>query len=67
MRLVFIHGWALGPEIWDDLAALLPAPQIRVDLGFFGPPSLPQLLGGDILIGHSAGLLWGLRQRVRFR
>ncbi|MGO8740584.1 alpha/beta fold hydrolase [Rhodoblastus sp.] len=63
MRLVFIHGWALGPEIWDVLAPLLPAPQIRVDLGFFGAPGIPPLQGGDILVGHSAGLLWGLRQR----
>ena len=63
MRLVFIHGWALGPEIWDGLASLLPAPQIRVDLGFFGAPGVPPLQGGDILVGHSAGLLWGLRQR----
>jgi pimeloyl-[acyl-carrier protein] methyl ester esterase len=63
MRLVFIHGWALGPEIWDALAPLLPAPQIRVDLGFFGEPAIPALQNGDILVGHSAGLLWGLRQR----
>ena len=63
MRLVFIHGWALGPEIWDALAPLLPAPQIRVDLGFFGAPAIPALQNGDILVGHSAGLLWGLRQR----
>ncbi len=63
MRLVFIHGWALGPEIWNALAPLLPAPQIRVDLGFFGAPAIPALQNGDILVGHSAGLLWGLRQR----
>ena len=63
MRLVFIHGWALGPEIWDALAPLCPEPQMRVDLGFFGAPDLPQLQGGDILVAHSAGLLWGLRQR----
>ncbi len=63
MRLVFIHGWALGPEIWEALAPLLPAPQIPVDLGFFGAPDIPSLQAGDILVGHSAGLLWGLRQR----
>ncbi len=63
MRLVFVHGWALGPETWDALAPLLPAPQIRVDLGFFGAPDIPALQGGDILVGHSSGLLWGLRQR----
>ena len=64
MRLVFVHGWALGPEIWDFLAPLLnDVPQARVDLGYFGAPHLPALRTGDILVGHSAGLLWGLRQK----
>jgi pimeloyl-[acyl-carrier protein] methyl ester esterase len=63
MRLALIHGWALGPEIWDALAPFLAAPQVRFDLGFFGAPDLPPLQSGDILVGHSAGLLWGLRQR----
>ncbi len=62
MRLVFVHGWALGPEIWDLLAPKLPFAQTRVDLGFFGPPASPKFFPGDILVGHSAGLLWGLRQ-----
>jgi pimeloyl-[acyl-carrier protein] methyl ester esterase len=62
LRLVFVHGWALGPEIWDLLAPLLrEAPQARADLGYFGPPRLPEVVAGDLLIGHSAGLLWGLR------
>jgi pimeloyl-[acyl-carrier protein] methyl ester esterase len=64
VRLVFVHGWALGPEIWDSLAPLLnDVPQARVDLGYFGAPDLPALQTGDILVGHSAGLLWGLRQK----
>jgi pimeloyl-[acyl-carrier protein] methyl ester esterase len=64
VRLVFVHGWALGPEIWDNVSPLLGRyPQLRVDLGFFGAPGLPEFLPGDILVGHSAGLLWGLRQR----
>jgi len=62
VRLVFVHGWALGPEIWDLLAPKLPFPQARVNLGFFGPPAVPAFFPGDILVGHSAGLLWGLRQ-----
>jgi pimeloyl-[acyl-carrier protein] methyl ester esterase len=63
MRLILVHGWALGPEIWKALAPRLPAPPIRLDLGFFGAPDIPALQSGDILVGHSAGLLWGLRQR----
>ncbi len=65
MRLVFVHGWALGPEIWDGVSPLLERfPQSRVDLGYFGAPRLPDPLPGDILVGHSAGFLWGLRQRA---
>jgi pimeloyl-[acyl-carrier protein] methyl ester esterase len=61
VRLVFIHGWALGPDLWDALAPLLPGvAQARVDLGFFGAPDVPALQSGDILVGHSMGLLWGL-------
>jgi pimeloyl-[acyl-carrier protein] methyl ester esterase len=62
VRLVFVHGWALGPEIWDLLAPKLPFSQARVNLGFFGPAAVPAFFPGDILVGHSAGLLWGLRQ-----
>jgi pimeloyl-[acyl-carrier protein] methyl ester esterase len=65
VRLVFVHGWALGPESWDFLSPLLGIfPQARVDLGYFGAPRLPDPLPGDILVGHSAGFLWGLRQRA---
>lgn len=63
MRLVFVHGWALGPEIWDALALSLASPQVRVDLGYFGAPDIPEPQAGDILVGHSAGLLWGLSAR----
>ena len=64
MRLVFVHGWALGPEIWDSLAPLLDDfAQARGDLGYFGAPDRPALRTGDILVGHSAGLLWGLRKK----
>jgi pimeloyl-[acyl-carrier protein] methyl ester esterase len=65
VRLVFVHGWALGPDIWDPFGALLPGvAQARVDLGFFGAPDIPAPQGGDILVGHSMGLVWGLAQDV---
>ena len=64
MRLVFVPGWALGPEMWDLLAPKLGAfKQFRVDPGYFGPRDLPAPLPGDVLVGHSAGLAWGLRRR----
>ncbi|WP_374545942.1 alpha/beta fold hydrolase [Rhodoblastus sp.] len=65
MRLIFVHGWALEPDIWDALAPRLACfAQMRVDLGFFGAPDLPDLRDGDILVGHSMGLLWGLSQHA---
>ncbi|WP_296713451.1 alpha/beta hydrolase [Rhodoblastus sp.] len=64
MRLVFVHGWALGPEIWDALASRLSEyAQARVNLGYFGAADIPTLQESDILVGHSAGLLWGLREK----
>lgn len=68
MRLVFIHGWSFGPEIWDDLAPLLPDwEQTRVDIGYFGPQTLPDRRDDDILIGHSMGFPWGLQHRRDWR
>jgi pimeloyl-ACP methyl ester carboxylesterase len=47
--------------MWDALAeCLAPYDQIRLNLGYFGPSHLPEFVPGDILVGHSAGLLWGL-------
>ena len=64
MRLVFVHGWALGPDIWDLLAPRLGAfKQTRANLGYFGAPDLPQGRSDDVLVGHSAGLAWGLSSR----
>jgi pimeloyl-[acyl-carrier protein] methyl ester esterase len=64
VRLVFVHGWALGPEIWESLSPRLgDFTQARIDLGYFGAPRLPAPRPGDVLVGHSAGFLWGLRHR----
>jgi pimeloyl-[acyl-carrier protein] methyl ester esterase len=65
VRLVFVHGWALGPEIWDALALrLADVAQVRADLGFYGAQNIPDLRDGDILVGHSLGLLWGLSRKT---
>jgi pimeloyl-[acyl-carrier protein] methyl ester esterase len=64
VRLYFVHGWSFDPEVWDALGArLASAPQTRANLGGFGPALVPDFRPGDILIGHSAGLLWGLKNR----
>ena len=45
------------------LAPRFGAPWFCVDPGYFGPPRRPVSLPGDILVGHSAGLSWGLKHR----
>ncbi len=64
MRLVFVHGWALGPEIWDFVAPRLDAfEQTRANLGYFGVADIPDVRTGDVLVAHSAGLAWGFHAR----
>ncbi|HEU0118856.1 MAG TPA: alpha/beta fold hydrolase [Alphaproteobacteria bacterium] len=69
MKLVFIHGWGLTPGFWDDVASRLSEfRHHRIDLGFFGPPSLPA--NDDepsILIGHSLGFVHGLSTHQNWR
>ncbi|MCW2283130.1 pimeloyl-[acyl-carrier protein] methyl ester esterase [Rhodoblastus acidophilus] len=65
MRLYFVHGWAFAPECFDALAPKLADwPQVRADLGFFGPKHIPDFAPGDVLVGHSMGLGWGFSQRA---
>lgn len=63
MGLVFAHGWAMGPDVWEDLIANLPADFTVecLDLGYFDTPPITSFKG-DIAVGHSLGLLWLLSQ-----
>lgn len=68
MKLVFIHGWALSPAIWDGICALLPdIPQMRVDLGFFDKATEISADDDCILVGHSLGFVHGLRHKKNWR
>ncbi|WP_120495945.1 alpha/beta fold hydrolase [Kiloniella sp. EL199] len=63
MRVVFVHGWGYGPDIWQSVIRLL-GPDIScdlVDLGFSGTERIP---AGhyDIAVGHSMGCQWLLSQ-----
>jgi pimeloyl-[acyl-carrier protein] methyl ester esterase len=68
MKILFAHGWGLGPWLWSPvLRELAKAPgnpfseTTCLDFGFFGPPRLPS--GHfDVAVGHSFGLLWLLHQ-----
>lgn len=64
--LVFLHGWALDPALWDGLAARLGAyPGIVRDFGYFGEARMPSLPEGApvVAVAHSFGALWLLHER----
>ncbi|QCO19025.1 alpha/beta hydrolase (plasmid) [Azospirillum brasilense] len=63
---VFVHGWGFGPTVWDAVRnALADGESMAVDLGFYGPPSLPKIPAGRpvVAVGHSFGGLWLLHER----
>ena len=64
MHLVFVHGWAFDASFWDLTAArLADYSSERLDLGFFGQPSSFRASPAEsILIGHSLGFAYGMRQ-----
>ena len=58
--LVFIHGWALGPAVWDPIVDLLPGHECHVlNLGFKGERQITAPPNA-IIVGHSMGFAWGL-------
>jgi pimeloyl-[acyl-carrier protein] methyl ester esterase len=60
--VLFVHGWGLTPDLWDEVASRIDAPSERLDLGHFGAPRLGALpLAPFISVGHSFGCLWLLR------
>lgn len=64
-QIVFVHGWGMGPDFWDELAAQLPEFQTRrIDLGFTGPEDErlhSASLEPAIYVAHSLGTLWALQ------
>lgn len=59
MRIVFVHGWGYGPDIWQSVVKLLGSniTYDQVDLGFSGKERISQ--GHyDIAVGHSMGCQW---------
>ncbi len=57
-KLVFVHGWGLGPGLWDGLIKeLADYPCECLDLGYFG--SQKTAVGEDaVYITHSMGCAW---------
>ncbi|AKU92011.1 alpha/beta fold hydrolase [Vulgatibacter incomptus] len=64
--VVLAHGWGFAPSFWAPMSAALRGVEtVAVDLGFRGPPSLPELPADRPLVGvgHSLGFAWLLRER----
>lgn len=60
-RVLLVHGWGFGPELWEPLRAALPGPAwTALDLGYFGPARTGLPAGLDLVVGHSFGCLWAL-------
>ncbi|WP_085904643.1 alpha/beta fold hydrolase [Kiloniella majae] len=63
MRVIFVHGWGYGPDIWQSVIKLLGSNITcdQVNLGFSGNERIP--LGHyDVAVGHSMGCQWLLSQ-----
>lgn len=60
--ILLVHGWGYDSTFWDPLRAALRAPSAALDLGFFGTPNAAVPAEITLLVGHSLGFLWLLRQ-----
>ncbi|BDU71699.1 alpha/beta hydrolase family protein [Mesoterricola silvestris] len=62
-RILLVHGWGFGPSLWEPLREALPGPRwFTLDLGYFGPARLELPPALDLVVGHSFGCLWALRE-----
>lgn len=57
MMLLFLHGWAFDPTLWQAMAAELSGHRLAfADRGYFGPPADVRETP-DVAVGHSLGCL----------
>jgi pimeloyl-[acyl-carrier protein] methyl ester esterase len=70
-KVVFVHGWGYNPHLWRAMAAQMYGIEpIYVDLGFidgYEGPKIDAVPSGAIVVGHSLGALWLLRQRSDYK
>lgn len=60
--ILLVHGWGYDASVWDPVRAGLGAPNATLDLGYFGAPDIAIPSDVTLLVGHSLGFLWLLRQ-----
>lgn len=58
MKLLFVHGWGFDAGLWDAVIAHLPDADVaRVDRGYFGAETLPDIAGPCLAVTHSFGAM----------
>ena len=60
--ILFVHGWGYDARFWDPVRKALDAPSVALDFGYFGAEHTTIPDGVTLLVGHSLGFLWLLRQ-----
>ncbi len=62
MELVFIHGWGFDRNIWHRMIDMLEGHRCHlVELGFTGKPPELAVLSNAVVVGHSLGVMWALK------
>lgn len=60
--ILLVHGWGYDASFWAPVRDALGAPTAALDLGYFGAPNVAMPNKITLLVGHSLGFLWLLRQ-----
>lgn len=61
--ILFVHGWGYDASFWEPLRGEIgDLPSTALDLGFFGAGDERVPDGVTMLVGHSLGFAWLLRQ-----
>lgn len=62
MPYIFIHGWGFDDRVWSQmLSHFKSADYSTVNMGFIGERSPLPDMDGAVVVGHSLGLMWALK------
>lgn len=62
MNLLFVHGWGFDASIWQSVADRLDQWACAfVERGYFGEAHIPEMSEPFVLVAHSFGAMWALR------
>lgn len=62
MNLLFVHGWGFDASIWRDVADRLDQWTCAfVERGYFAEPHIPDMAAPFVVVTHSFGAMWALR------